>query len=277
MKKVIIAVCAAMMVMTACTKKEEQKEQQTNQSQQENTGKENEDKGDGVSQRDEITGLPQLDMPSEGEEIAVITTNYGVIKARLFPDIAPKAVENFVTHAQDGYYNGVIFHRVINDFMIQGGDPDGTGRGGESIWGESFEDEFSPYYHNFRGALSMANTGQPVSNGSQFFIVQNKALDSAVLDEYRKFKEENGEKEVASTGVDGGSVYVKDVYSEDALNKYAEIGGAIHLDYKHTVFGQVFEGMDVVDSIAGTAVDENSKPLEDVVIEKIDIVPYAAG
>ena len=86
--------------------------------------------------------------------IAEMETNAGVIKIRLFPDIAPKAVENFVTHAKEGYYDGQTFHRVINDFMIQGGDPTGTGMGGESIWGAPFEDEFSDYAYNFRGALS---------------------------------------------------------------------------------------------------------------------------
>ncbi|NLK44346.1 MAG: peptidylprolyl isomerase, partial [Tissierellia bacterium] len=97
--------------------------------------------------------LEQLNMPKAGEEIAVITTNFGEIRIRLFPEVAPKAVENFKTHAQNGYYDGISFHRVIKDFMIQGGDPEGTGRGGESIWGAPFEDEFDIYYHNFRGAL----------------------------------------------------------------------------------------------------------------------------
>ena len=111
----------------------------------------------GVNQGGEDMVLEQLNMPKTGEEIAVIRTNFGDIKIRLFPEVAPKAVENFKTHAQNGYYDGITFHRVIKDFMIQGGDPEATGRGGESIWGEPFEDEFDIYYHNFRGALSMAN------------------------------------------------------------------------------------------------------------------------
>lgn len=115
----------------------------------------------------------QLDKPIKGDTVALIKTNKGDIKIRLFPDKAPKTVENFVTHSKNGYYNGIIFHRVIKGFMIQGGDPTGTGRGGESIWGKGFEDEFSPELHNFRGALSMANTGMPFSNGSQFFIVSS--------------------------------------------------------------------------------------------------------
>ena len=113
----------------------------------------------------------QLSMPTKGDMIAIMKTNRGTIKFKLFPNECPKTVENFTTHAKNGYYEGIIFHRVINNFMIQGGDPTGTGRGGESIWGGSFEDEFDLGLHNLRGALSMANAG-PGTNGSQFFIVQ---------------------------------------------------------------------------------------------------------
>ncbi len=102
--------------------------------------------------------------------VAAMNTNMGTIKLELFPDIAPKAVENFVTHSEKGYYDEIIFHRVIDKFMIQGGDPTGTGRGGESIWGKPFEDEFSPELRfDGPGYLAMANAG-PGTNGSQFFI-----------------------------------------------------------------------------------------------------------
>ena len=111
----------------------------------------------------------QLRQPAAGDTVATIKTNMGDIKVVLFPDAAPKAVENFTTHAENGYYDGVIFHRVIPDFMIQGGDPLGKGIGGESIWGKPFKDEFSRDYHNLKGALCMANAG-PNTNGSQFFI-----------------------------------------------------------------------------------------------------------
>lgn len=104
------------------------------------------------------------------DTIVVLETNVGKIELKMFPDIAPKAVENFVTHVKNGYYDGLIFHRVIKDFMIQGGDPTGTGRGGESIWGEDFEDEFAPNVVFDRPMLlAMANHG-PKTNGSQFFI-----------------------------------------------------------------------------------------------------------
>ena len=120
--------------------------------------------------------------PAKGDITATIKTNKGDIRIILFPDAAPKTVENFVTHSKDGYYDGVVFHRVIDGFMIQGGDPTATGRGGESIWGRPFEDEFSVDYHNLRGALSMANAG-PNTNGSQFFIVQAELDYNERMDE----------------------------------------------------------------------------------------------
>ena len=109
----------------------------------------------GCQQQQQTVGY-QLDPPEAGEEIAVLTTNMGEIKIRLFPDVAPKAVENFTTHIKEGYYDGLTFHRVIEGFMIQGGDPNGDGTGGESIWGEPFEDEFSENLLNLRGSLAMA-------------------------------------------------------------------------------------------------------------------------
>lgn len=191
----------------------------------------------------------QMDKPQSGETIAVVHTNMGDISVRLFADLVPKTVENFVTHAKNGYYNGIIFHRVINNFMIQGGDPTGTGRGGESIWGSSFRDEFAVELHNVRGALSMANAG-PNTNGSQFFIVQSKEIDSRLLSQMKN---------------------IPDSFPENIVNAYAENGGTPWLDFKHSVFGHVFEGMDVVDKIAGVKVDMLDKPFEDVVIENIDI------
>ncbi|MBR5774446.1 MAG: peptidylprolyl isomerase, partial [Clostridia bacterium] len=110
-------------------------------------------------------------MPEIGEEIAIMHTNFGDIFIKLFGTEVPRTVENFVTHSRNGYYDGITFHRIIPDFMIQGGDPEGTGCGGESIWGAPFQDEFDVSLRNYRGALSMANAG-PNTNGSQFFIVQ---------------------------------------------------------------------------------------------------------
>ena len=117
------------------------------------------------------TMYPQLSKEvAANEALVVMNTTMGPIKIKLFPEQAPKTVENFLTHAENGYYDGIIFHRVIEDFMIQGGDPTGTGMGGASIFGDTFEDEFTMDLFNLRGALSMANAG-PGTNGSQFFIV----------------------------------------------------------------------------------------------------------
>lgn len=194
------------------------------------------------------------ELPKEGEEIGEIVTNYGTIKVKFFPNVAPKAVENFKTHAKNGYYDGVIFHRVIEDFMIQGGDPEGTGIGGESIWGSPFEDEFDLNYRNFKGALSMANRG-PNTNGSQFFIVQNSNVDKDIIKQMKKLGEESG-------------------YPDSVIETYEKVGGTYWLDGRHTVFGQVFGGMDIVDKIAKVDTDVNDKPIEPVVIEKINIVKY---
>ena len=191
----------------------------------------------------------QLRAPQSGDTLAVIKTNMGDIKIKLFPEEAPKTVENFTTHAKNGYYNGVIFHRVIEDFMIQGGDPDGTGMGGESIWGRSFADEFDPSLHNLRGALSMANAG-PNTNGSQFFIVQANTVPANMLSQMKQMPES---------------------FPESTVEAYANLGGTPWLDFRHTVFGQVVEGMDVVDSIATVKVGPNDKPVEPVVIEAIEI------
>ena len=192
----------------------------------------------------------QLKKPTEKDTIAIMKTNMGEIKIKLFPEFAPKTVENFTTHAKNGYYDGLIFHRVIKDFMIQGGDPTGTGRGGESIWGRSFQDEFTGELHNLRGALSMANAG-PNTNGSQFFIVQAKSVPDDLLDQMRGARE--------------------DLFPTECIEAYEEVGGTPWLDFRHSVFGQVYEGMDVVDAIANVTSDFDDKPLNDVVIETIII------
>ena len=193
----------------------------------------------------------QLSMPVAGDKIAIMTTNRGVIKFKLFEKECPKTVENFTTHAQNGYYEGIIFHRVINNFMIQGGDPTGTGRGGESIWGRSFPDEFDINLHNLRGALSMANAG-PNTNGSQFFIVQAGEVDASLMGQMEAI----GEK----------------MFPAECIEDYKKVGGTPWLDFKHSVFGQVFEGMDVVDRIAAAKTDFSDRPLTDIVIKKAEII-----
>jgi cyclophilin family peptidyl-prolyl cis-trans isomerase len=153
------------------------------------------------------------------KEIVVIETTMGTIEVEMFRAEAPKTVENFVQLAQKGYYNGIIFHRVIPKFMIQGGDPTGTGTAGESIYGAKFEDEISPKLKFDRpGLLAMANSG-PNTNGSQFFIT---------------------------------------TVPTDWLNG------------RHTIFGEVVAGMDVVSAIEKTPTKKpNDKPLKDVVMTKV--------
>ncbi len=186
----------------------------------------------------------QLAQPKTGDTIAEIQTSEGIIKILLFPNEAPIAVENFTSLIENGYYNGVSFHRVVKDFVIQSGDPTGTGAGGESVFGVPFEDEFSDLLHNYTGALSMANSGED-TNGSQFFIVctpQDIVTQNQISD-----MEEKG-------------------YSAEVVTAYKEVGGLPYLDYVHTVFGQVYEGLDIVYKIGDSEVDENSKPIEDITI-----------
>lgn len=179
---------------------------------------------------------------------AVIKTNRGDMEFVLFPQVAPKAVENFVTHSKNGYYNGQIFHRVIQDFMIQGGDPTGTGMGGESVFGKNFEDEFSLDARNYYGALSMANAG-PNTNGSQFFIVQAKSVPENLLSQMEQL--------------------TKNGFPQEVIENYKTVGGTPWLDFHHTVFGQLINGADVLDSIAAVKCGANDKPLDDVIINEI--------
>ena len=162
---------------------------------------------------------------SDSITVAIIKTNMGTIEVELFAHQTPKTVENFVGLAEKGYYNGIIFHRVIKDFMLQAGDPTGTGRGGASFWGGKFEDEFvSDLKHDTPGMLSMANAG-PNTNGSQFFITL-----------------------VPTPWLDG----------------------------KHTVFGKVINGMDVVYAIGKVKTAAGDKPVDEVVMEEV-IIEKRAG
>ncbi|EQA5381289.1 peptidylprolyl isomerase [Enterococcus hirae] len=190
--------------------------------------------------------FPQLSLENEKGPKAVIKTNRGDITVQLFPELAPKTVKNFIELAKKGYYDGVIFHRVIPDFMIQGGDPTGTGMGGESIYGESFEDEFSRELFNLRGALSMANSG-PNTNGSQFFIVNNENVPANMLDQ-----------------LEGAG------FPDEIIEAYKG-GGTPWLDFRHTVFGHVIDGMTTVDEIANVQRGPQDRPVHDVVIEKVEV------
>ena len=244
----------------------------------------------------------QLEKPAVGEEVAVMHTSKGDIYIRFFPEAAPKAVENFKSLARGGYYNDLTFHRVMKDFMIQGGDPKGDGTGGESIWGSDFADEFCKKLMNLRGSLAMANSGVN-TNGSQFFINQvgpsgdsaetlKKNVESAnaslrqqaetAYDQYvdyygDEFKEEYPDAEsLARANMTPAAELVPD----EVWELYAQYGGNMHLDGGfryyggHTVFGQVYEGMDVVDAIASVNTDSNNKPTTAVTIKSVDIITY---
>ncbi|WP_225048155.1 peptidylprolyl isomerase [Lacticaseibacillus kribbianus] len=188
---------------------------------------------------------PQLDLEHFNGPKATMVTSLGTITLALFPDQAPKTVENFIGLAEKGYYNGITFHRVIPDFMIQGGDPTGTGAGGESLWGDSFADEFNPTVFNLQGALSMANAG-PNTNGSQFFIVSNEHINQNML------------SQMPGAG-----------YPQPVIDAYKN-GGTPWLDMRHTVFGHVLAGLDVVQAISKVKTTAD-KPNTPVVIESITI------
>ena len=195
----------------------------------------------------------QMSEAKTGETIAIMhVKDYGDITVKFFKDKAPKAVENFLTHAQNGYYDGVTFHRIIKEFMIQGGDPEGTGYGGESIWGEGFGTEISQGLVPYRGALCMAMSSRPNSIGSQFFIEQaNPDLEQAEAMRQRG-------------------------YPEGLVKMYEKYGGTLSLYRNYTVFGQVVDGMDTVDKIAAVETTLGSDgamsvPTQKIIIESIEV------
>ncbi len=201
----------------------------------------------------------------KGEQIVVMTIKgYGDVKIRLFPEYASKGVENFVELAKQGYYDGLTFHRVISDFMIQGGDPEGTGGGGQSIWGEKFDGGTDSHLIHAAGAVAYANSGSTATNGSQFYIVTGTAYGADDLDQM-------------------GAYYGKE-FSEDAKAIYTSVGGTPWLDGGYTVFGQVFEGLDIIFGVqdVDTTTSTNSpdamvspdKPIEDLIIETIKVAEY---
>lgn len=213
--------------------------------------------------------VEQLAGPQKGETVATLhIKDYGDIKVHFFKDAAPKAVENFVTLSKKGYYNGVTFHRVIKDFMIQGGDPQGTGMGGESAWGGNFEDEINKYLIPLRGSLCMANAGGGNTNGSQFFIVQQDTKDPADKEQVKQALDQYVQMYKQSTGLP------LDAYDDSVIDNYLKVGGALYLSGGYTVFGQVYEGLEIVDKIAASKTDANDKPEKDVVIESIDVTTF---
>ena len=186
--------------------------------------------------------------PENGEKILIIKVkDYGEIKIKLFPEYAEKGVENILGLADKSYYNGVIFHRIINNFMIQGGDPTGTGIGGESIYGKYFDGGTDPHLIHVSGAVAYANSGSTATNGSQFYIVTGQQIQESQF---------------------------PDDYPAAGKAAYLKTGGTPWLDGGYTVFGQVFDGLDIVYKLQKVETDANDKPLKDVVIESATVAEY---
>ncbi len=236
----------------------------------------------------------QLDKPEKGENIAVIHTTEGDITLRLFPQYAPRTVENFIKLAKANKYNGVIFHRVINNFMIQTGDYENQdGTGGTSAFGSAFEDEFCDKLNNIRGSVAMANSGKD-TNGSQFFINQNNKENFQKNGGFKQMQDnwKNIKAQLQKYGKDantvpqilqyfGPSCYDADVVPDQIQTLYNENGGNPSLDgaYNagdagHTVFAQVIDGMEVVDKIAAAKTGTNDKPVKDIKIKSVEIKEY---
>lgn len=190
--------------------------------------------------------------PQPGEEIIVMEIkDYGTIKIKLFDEELPDACQNFKELTKMNYYDELIFHRIIPNFMNQGGDPQGTGFGGKSIWGDKFESGLSYSLYHFSGAVCYANSGSTSTSGSQFYIVNTPAdfiYTDKDLDSYP--------------------------YPQSVKDKYREVGGTPFLDGGYTVFGQVFEGIDVVRAMANVETDSNDKPLTQVQMSSVRVEKY---
>lgn len=232
----------------------------------------------------------QLEMPEKGDTIAILHTNMGDITWRFFPENAPKTVQNFIDLAKAGKYDNTIFHRVINNFMIQGGDyENANGTGGKAANGGQFEDEFCNKLFNIRGSVAMANSGKD-TNGSQFFINQATAESFSGFTSYEEswkvarniiaqYVNQNKQDDISN--INGLSFYNPTIVPDDVKKLYEENGGNPHLDGAfnaadkgHTVFAQVIDGMDVVDKIAKTEVDQSNMPKTPVVINSVEITTY---
>lgn len=216
-----------------------------------------------ASQSVEEAQVMNYTAPLAGEQIVIINIkDHGEVKIKLFPEYAEKGVENFTELAKRDYYDGLIFHRVIKDFMIQGGDPLGTGTGGASIWGDKFEGGSDPHLIHVPGAVAYANSGVTLdnpsptaSNGSQFYIVTGDVYTSEDLGMM--------------------SSYYQIEFTDEASSLYTSVGGAPWLDGGYTVFGQVFDGLDIIFELQNVSTDaSNNKPLEDIVIESVEVSEY---
>lgn len=206
----------------------------------------------GAEARKKPVGLVQFNPPAEGDTIAVFETSKGTFKAVLFPAYAPNNVENFINLAKSGYYNGLPFHRVIGELLIQSGDATGTGNGGKSSTGAAVSNEFSSEIFNFTGAIGMA--GGADGNMSQFYVVTTSGGISADIEQKMKAAGSN----------------------DNLLAAYKLWGGAPHLDYRYTVIGQIYEGLDVALEISRVSTNGQNQPKSDVKLKSLTIETYKA-
>ena len=193
--------------------------------------------------------------PAEGDTIIEMNIkDYGTVKFRLFPEYADKGVENFIELAKSGYYDGLTFHRVIKDFMIQGGDPSGNGTGGESTWGGKFDGGTDPHLSHVAGALCYANSGSTATNGSQFYVVTGMPMTAEELDSY------------AQSGYN---------FSDNVKQAILKAGyGYPFLDGNYTVFGQVIDGLDVIFNVQHVETDGSDMPTTPVIMESVKVTEY---
>lgn len=254
---------AALVLATACTLTFSaacQKSEDTTFTEETNTQIENTDTNEQSSNSGEVPAMDELVSstvdgadadyqvapPKAGDTIVTISfKDYGDVKIKMFEKEAPLAVTNFITHAKNGYFNNLTMHRIIPNFMIQGGDPNSDGTGGESIWGTEFKNETVEYLNVIRGSLCMANAG-PDTNGSQFFITQAQNADLSTA---------------------GG-------LTELQTKMYENYGGCPWLTGGYTVFGQVYEGMDIIDIISAVETDGYDAPTTPIVISNVTVSSF---
>lgn len=261
MKKIpayILCLSLSLSVFTGCDKKESKNISDDKLSSSfYSSGKNMSDYKMCLDDKSKYKDIANYKKPQKGDEIVVMTIkDKGEVKIRLFPELLPRACANFAGLVKSGYYDGLTFHRVIKEFMIQGGDPTATGRGGESVWGSEFDGGYSKYLFNVTGALAYANAGSTAFDGSQFYIVSEKKITKEMLNQF--------------------SARNNITFSKGAEEAYLENGGAPWLDGGgYTVFGQVIEGMEIVNDVCNnTVTDEDDRPVEDVIIEKATIEKY---
>ena len=262
-RKVIAGILCMAMAASALASCGHDKETSGTMTNAENTSSEATTEAEATTQAITVENvdIANFTAPEKGDTIIVMNIkDYGTVKFRLFPEYADKGVENFVELAKKGYYDGLKFHRVITDFMIQGGDPQGTGMGGESVWGGKFDGGTDPHIIHVAGALAYANSGGTSTDGSQFYVVTGTTYTDDEL------------KDMEFEDMESG---VKHYFSDNAKKLYKEVGGAPWLDGSYTVFGQVIDGLDIIFKIQNVSVDaQTSMPYKDVIMESVTVGEY---